>query len=101
MGERMDKRIRFYIYWILGLCVSRGLCAPEMREDVYTEMRALLRIFPCRMETLWPLCPLKGEVEGSSKVWKEAKDSLVRCNHLAMTLKTYLITSQLDSACKS
>lgn len=27
MGERMDKRIRFYIYWILGL-VFLGACAP-------------------------------------------------------------------------
>lgn len=29
---------------------------------------------------------------------EEAKDSLVKYNYLAMTLKTYLITSQLDSA---
>lgn len=39
MGERMDKRIRFYIYWILGL-VFLGACAPGDEEDVYTEMRA-------------------------------------------------------------
>ena len=44
MGERMDKRIRFYIYWILGF-VLLGACAPGDKEDVYTEMRAL-RIFP-------------------------------------------------------
>ena len=35
----MDKRIRFYIYWILGL-VFLGACAPGDKEDVYTEMRA-------------------------------------------------------------
>ena len=39
MGERMDKRIRFYIYWILGF-VLLGACAPGDKEDVYTEMRA-------------------------------------------------------------
>ena len=35
----MDKRIRFYIYWILGF-VLLGACAPGDKEDVYTEMRA-------------------------------------------------------------
>ena len=29
----MDKRIRFYIYWILGL-VFLGACAPGDEEDV-------------------------------------------------------------------
>ena len=33
MGERMDKRIRFYIYWILVL-VFLGACAPGDEEDV-------------------------------------------------------------------
>lgn len=44
MGERMDKRIRFYIYWILGF-VLLGACAPGDKEDVYTEMRAFEDFF--------------------------------------------------------
>lgn len=82
MGERMDKRIRFYIYWILGL-VFLGACAPGDKEDVYTEMRAFV--------------PRKVRLKALQKM-EEAKDSLVKYNYLAMTLKTYLITSQLDSA---
>lgn len=65
MGERMDKRIRFYIYWILGL-VFLGACAPGDEEDVYTEMRAF-EDFSLYKWRLCGHCAPKGEVEGSSK----------------------------------
>ena len=87
MGERMDKRIRFYIYWILGF-VLLGACAPGDKEDVYTEMRAFEDFSHINGDSV-AIVPRKME---------EAKDSLVKYNYLAMTLKTYLITSQLDSA---
>ena len=35
MGERMDKRIRFYIYWILGF-VFQELVRPEIKRT-YTQ----------------------------------------------------------------
>ena len=41
--------------------------------------------------------PRKVRLKAIQKM-EEAKDSLVKYNYLAMTLKTYLITSQLDSA---
>lgn len=95
MGERMDKRIRFYIYWILGF-VLLGACAPGDKEDVYTEMRAFEDFFYINGDSV-AIVPRKVRLKAFQKM-EEAKDSLVKYNYLAMTLKTYLITSQLDSA---
>lgn len=95
MGERMDKRIRFYIYWILGF-VLLGACAPGDKEDVYTEMRAFEDFSHINGDSV-AIVPRKVRLKAFQKM-EEAKDSLVKHNYLAMTLKTYLITSQLDSA---
>lgn len=95
MGERVDKRIRFYIYWILGL-VFLGACAPGDKEDVYTEMRAFEDFSRINGDSV-AIVPRKVRLKALQKM-EEAKDSLVKYNYLAMTLKTYLITSQLDSA---
>ena len=95
MGERMDKRIRFYIYWILGF-VLLGACAPGDKEDVYTEMRAFEDFSHINGDSV-AIVPRKVRLKAFQKM-EEAKDSLVKYNYLAMTLKTYLIASQLDSA---
>ena len=95
MGERMDKRIRFYIYWILGF-VLLGACALGDKEDVYTEMRAFEDFSHINGDSV-AIVPRKVRLKAFQKM-EEAKDSLVKYNYLAMTLKTYLITSQLDSA---
>ena len=95
MGERMDKRIRFYIYWILGFMLL-GACAPGDKEDVYTEMRAFEDFSHINGDSV-AIVPRKVRLKAFQKM-EEAKDSLVKYNYLAMTLKTYLITSQLDSA---
>ena len=95
MGERMDKRIRFYIYWILGFELL-GACAPGDKEDVYTEMRAFEDFSHINGDSV-AIVPRKVRLKAFQKM-EEAKDSLVKYNYLAMTLKTYLITSQLDSA---
>ena len=95
MGERMDKRIRFYIYWILGF-VLLGACAPGDKEDVYTEMRAFEDFSHINGDSV-AIVPRRVRLKAFQKM-EEAKDSLVKYNYLAMTLKTYLITSQLDSA---
>lgn len=95
MGERMDKRIRFYIYWILGF-VLLGACAPGDKEDVYTEMRAFEDFSHINGDSV-AIVPRKVRLKAFQKM-EGAKDSLVKYNYLAMTLKTYLITSQLDSA---
>ena len=95
MGERMDKRIRFYIYWILGF-VLLGACAPGDKEDVYTEMRAFEDFSHINGDSV-AIVPRKVRLKAFQKM-EEAKDSLGKYNYLAMTLKTYLNTSQLDSA---
>ena len=95
MGERMDKRIRLYIYWIL-VFVLLGACAPGDKEDVYTEMRAFEDFSRINGDSV-AIVPRKVRLKAFQKM-EEAKDSLVKYNYLAMTLKTYLITSQLDSA---
>lgn len=95
MGERMDKRIRFYIYWILGL-VFLGACAPGDKEDVYTEMRAFEDFFRINGDSV-AIVPRKVRLKALQKM-EEAKDSLVKYNYLAMTLKTYLtLRYQQDS----
>lgn len=66
MGERMDKRIRFYIYWILGF-VLLGACAPGDKEDVYTEMRAFEDFSHINGDSVQLHCAPKGKVEGFSK----------------------------------
>ena len=91
----MDKRIRFYIYWILGF-VLLGACAPGDKEDVYTEMRAFEDFSHINGDSV-AIVPRKVRLKAFQKM-EEAKDSLVKYKYLAMTLKTYLITSQLDSA---
>ena len=91
----MDNRIRFYIYWILGF-VLLGACAPGDKEDVYTEMRAFEDFSHINGDSV-AIVPRKVRLKAFQKM-EEAKDSLVKYNYLAMTLKTYLITSQLDSA---
>ena len=91
----MDTRIRFYIYWILGF-VLLGACAPGDKEDVYTEMRAFEDFSHINGDSV-AIVPRKVRLKAFQKM-EEAKDSLVKYNYLAMTLKTYLITSQLDSA---
>ena len=91
----MDRRIRFYIYWILGF-VLLGACAPGDKEDVYTEMRAFEDFSHINGDSV-AIVPRKVRLKAFQKM-EEAKDSLVKYNYLAMTLKTYLITSQLDSA---
>lgn len=95
MGERMDKRIRFYIYWILGF-VLLGACVPGDKEEVYTEMRAFEDFSHINGDSV-AIVPRKVRLKAFQKM-EETKDSLVKYNYLAMTLKTYLITSQLDSA---
>ena len=62
MGERMDKRIRFYIYWILGF-VLLGACAPGDKEDVYTEMRAFEDFSHINGDSV-AIVPRKGEAYG-------------------------------------
>ena len=86
----MDKRIRFYIYWILGF-VLLGACATGDKEDVYTEMRAFEDFSHINGDSV-AIVPRKVRLKAFQKM-EEAKDSLVKYNYLAMTLKTYLITS--------
>ena len=74
MGERMDKRIRFYIYWILGF-VLLGACAPGDKEDVYTEMRAFEDFSHINGDSV-AIVPRKVRLKAFQKM-EEAKDSLV------------------------
>lgn len=73
-----------------------GACAPGDKEDVYTEMRAFEDFSHINGDSV-AIVPRKVRLKAFQKM-EEAKDSLVKYNYLAMTLKTYLITSQLDSA---
>lgn len=91
----MDKRIRFYLYWVLGL-VLLGACAPGDKEDVCTEMRAFEDFSRINGDSV-AIVPRKVRLKAFQKM-EEAKDSLVKYNYLAMAMKTYLVTTQLDSA---
>ena len=68
----MDKRIRFYIYWILGL-VFLGACAPGDEEDVYTEMRAFEDFSRINGDSV-AIVPRKVRLKALQKM-EEAKDT--------------------------
>lgn len=89
------KRIRFHIY-LLTLLLLLGACASGSREGVPTEMQDYEEFARAQGDSV-AIVPRKVRQEAFRRM-EEATDSLVRYNYLAMTLKTYLITSQLDSA---
>ena len=90
----MDKRIRFYIYWILGF-VLLGACAPGDKEDVYTEMRAFEDFSHINGDSV-AIVPRKVRLKAFQKM-EEAKDSLVKYNYLAMTLTCFMRSARMRS----
>ena len=64
-----------------------------IRDSVYTEMRAFEDFSRINVDSV-AIVPRKVRLKALQKM-EEAKDSLVKYNYLAMTLKTYLITSQM------
>lgn len=91
----MEKRILFCICWLAGL-MALGACVPEGKEEECTEMQAFEHFSRVHGDSV-AIVPRRVRWKAFRKM-EQAKDSLARYNYLAMVLKTYLITSQLDSA---
>lgn len=68
----------------------------QQRETDISEAQAFEAFYRANGDSV-ALAPRKVRAEAFQKV-KEVKDSLVKYRYLSMTLKTYLITSELDSA---
>lgn len=95
MGKGMDRQIRFCVCLVIGLMVL-GACVSEDRETVCTEMKAFERFSRINGDSL-AIVPRKIRTEALQRM-EQAKDSLAKYNYLAMVMKTYLVTTQLDSA---
>lgn len=95
MRKGLNRQIRFYICLVIGLMVL-GACVPEDIETICTEMKAFERFSRINGDSL-AIVPRKIRTEALRRM-EQAKDSLAKYNYLAMVMKTYLVTTQLDSA---
>lgn len=95
MWKRIKERIRFYIC-LLVIFASLYACASQEKKTEKSEMQAFETFFLANGDSI-AIVPRKVRAEAFQKM-QEAKDSLVKYRYLSMTLKTFLITSELDSA---
>lgn len=95
MRKGLNRQIRFYICLVIGFMVL-GACVPEDIETICTEMKAFERFSRINGDSL-AIVPRKIRTEALRRM-EQAKDSLAKYNYLAMVMKTYLVTTQLDSA---
>ncbi|WP_300701749.1 histidine kinase [Bacteroides sp.] len=79
---------------VLIILITCTYC--QKRETDISEAQAFEAFYRANGDSV-ALAPRKVRAEAFQKV-KEVKDSLVKYRYLSMTLKTYLITSELDSA---
>lgn len=91
----MKERIQFYIGLLLTFAALYA-CSSQDNKAKKSEMQAFETFFLANGDSI-AIVPRKIRAEAFLKM-HEAKDSLVKYRYLSMTLKTYLITSELDSA---
>lgn len=71
-------------------------CTPRVKTMEQDEMQAFETFFRINSDSV-AIVPRKVRAE-AFRMMEEVKDSLVKYSYLSVTLKTFLITSQLDSA---
>lgn len=91
----MDKRILYYLC-LLALLTAPMACVPGGDREACTEMQAFREFARTQGDSI-AIVPRRVRGEALRRM-QLASDSLVKYCYLAMTLKTYLITTQLDSA---
>ena len=89
--------IKGQVVWILSFVIALLVCCAEgeKREEV-SEQDAFQAFFASHSDSI-SVAPRWMRAEALRRM-NEAEDSLVKYNYLSLTLKTYLMTSQIDSA---
>lgn len=85
------------VIWILGFATALLACCVESKKkENVSEQDAFQAFFASHSDSI-SVAPRWMRAEALKRM-DEAEDSLVKCNYLSLTLKTYLMTSQIDSA---
>lgn len=94
----MCKRIKdiIQVYLCLMTIITLYACVSQGKREKVSEMQVFNTFYRANGDSI-AIVPRKVRTQAFQKV-TEVKDSLVKYRYLSMTLKTYLITSELDSA---
>lgn len=94
----MCKRIKdiIQVYLCLMTIITLYACVSQGKREKVSEMQVFNTFYRANGDSI-AIAPRKVRTQAFQKV-TEVKDSLVKYRYLSMTLKTYLITSELDSA---
>lgn len=93
----MKRRLRtiFYFCWLL-VAIGFLSCTQQDRGNSQSELEAFEQFFARHADSI-STAPRWMRSEALKRM-EEAHDSLVKYDYLSLTLKTYLMTSQMDSA---
>lgn len=93
----MKRRLRtiFYFCWLL-VAIGFLSCIQQDRGNSLSELEAFEQFFARHADSI-STAPRWMRAEALKRM-EEAHDSLVKYDYLSLTLKTYLMTSQMDSA---
>lgn len=95
MWKNTMNGMRLLIYLLLVLIVF-GACAFQNSNENCSEIQAFETFYRANGDSI-AIVPRRVRAQAFQKM-ADVKDSLVKYRYLSMTLKTYLITSELDSA---
>ena len=89
--------IKGQVVWILSFVIALlACCAEGEKREKVSEQDAFQAFFANHSDSI-SVAPRWMRAEALRRM-NEAEDSLVKYNYLSLTLKTYLMTSQIDSA---
>lgn len=91
-----DVKVREWTCVAIMVIIILIACTPRVKTMEQDEMQAFETFFRINSDSV-AIVPRKVRAE-AFRMMEEAKDSLVKYSYLSVTLKTFLITSQLDSA---
>lgn len=95
MYKRVKELMQICICLVM-IHVALVACLPQKEQEKVSEIQTFETFYRANGDSI-AIVPRKVRAQAFQKM-AEAKDSLVKYRYLSMTLKTYLITSELDSA---
>lgn len=95
MDKRAKKILQICIC-LIGINTVLCACLPQKEKEKVTETQTFEAFYRANGDSI-AIVPRKVRMQAFKRM-AEAKDSIVKYLYLSMTLKTYLITSELDSA---
>lgn len=95
MYKRIKEIMQIYLSLMMTIIILYA-CASQEKKEKASEMQEFESFFRTNGDSI-AIAPRKVRAQAFQKI-VETKDSLVKYRYLSMTLKTYLITSELDSA---